>query len=259
MVDGSVVGAIGRGLLVLVGVTDGDGAADCEWLVRKLVQLRVFDDEHGVMNRSVHDVGGEVLAVSQFTLYASTRKRQPAVVHGGGSAGNCAAAVRCVGHHARARPAQTRRGRRFRRAHASESGQRRPGNPAARLARSRVAPANALGRIRPRWSRVPVRLWHELGLHRVRFVRRRHDRDAILVENIQDVPVQRRIHLRHAVGFIAADIDLVGHREITQCRLQHERSRFGNDARRAPRRLQQHGLHLPPWRLIADADGGVQQ
>lgn len=73
VVDGNVVGAIGRGLLVLVGVTDGDGAADCEWLVRKLVQLRVFGDEHGVMNRSVRDVGGEVLAVSQFTLYASTR------------------------------------------------------------------------------------------------------------------------------------------------------------------------------------------
>jgi D-tyrosyl-tRNA(Tyr) deacylase len=69
-----VTGAIGPGLLVLAGVTDGDTAEDRDWLVRKIVQLRVFDDEAGVMNRSVQDVGGEILAVSQFTLYASTRK-----------------------------------------------------------------------------------------------------------------------------------------------------------------------------------------
>jgi D-tyrosyl-tRNA(Tyr) deacylase len=73
-VEGVVTGAIGPGLLVLVGITDGDGADDRDWLVRKLVALRVFDDAEGVMNRSVQDVGGGVLAVSQFTLYASTRK-----------------------------------------------------------------------------------------------------------------------------------------------------------------------------------------
>ena len=73
-VDARVTGAIGRGLLVLVGITDGDTADDRDWLVRKLVQLRVFDDDAGVMNRSVQDVGGDILAVSQFTLYASTRK-----------------------------------------------------------------------------------------------------------------------------------------------------------------------------------------
>ncbi|MFO1397117.1 MAG: D-aminoacyl-tRNA deacylase [Burkholderiales bacterium] len=73
-VEDRVTGAIGAGLLVLVGITDGDGAEDRDWLVRKIVQLRVFDDDAGVMNRSVVDVGGEVLAVSQFTLYASTRK-----------------------------------------------------------------------------------------------------------------------------------------------------------------------------------------
>ncbi|MFO1324914.1 MAG: D-aminoacyl-tRNA deacylase [Burkholderiales bacterium] len=73
-VDGQVVGAIGGGLLVLVGVTDGDGDDDRDWLVRKIAQLRVFDDDAGVMNRSVSDCGGDVLAVSQFTLYASTRK-----------------------------------------------------------------------------------------------------------------------------------------------------------------------------------------
>ena len=73
-VEGRVTGAIGAGLLVLVGVTDGDAAEDRDWLVRKIVNLRVFDDDAGVMNRSVQEAGGQVLAVSQFTLYASTRK-----------------------------------------------------------------------------------------------------------------------------------------------------------------------------------------
>jgi D-tyrosyl-tRNA(Tyr) deacylase len=73
-VNGGVTGVIGPGLLVLVGITDGDGAEDRDWLLRKVVQLRVFDDADGVMNRSVLDIGGSVLAVSQFTLYASTRK-----------------------------------------------------------------------------------------------------------------------------------------------------------------------------------------
>jgi len=73
-VEGRVVGAIGHGLLLLAGVTDGDDAADREWLARKIVQLRIFDDDAGVMNRSVAEAGGSILAVSQFTLYASTRK-----------------------------------------------------------------------------------------------------------------------------------------------------------------------------------------
>jgi D-tyrosyl-tRNA(Tyr) deacylase len=73
-VDGDVVGAVGHGLLVLAGVTDGDDAGDREWLARKIVQLRIFDDAAGVMNRSVVEAGGGILAVSQFTLYASTRK-----------------------------------------------------------------------------------------------------------------------------------------------------------------------------------------
>jgi D-tyrosyl-tRNA(Tyr) deacylase len=73
-VDGRVTGAIGPGLLVLVGVTADDDATDRDWLARKVVQLRVFDDDAGVMNRSVTERGGEILAVSQFTLYASTRK-----------------------------------------------------------------------------------------------------------------------------------------------------------------------------------------
>jgi D-tyrosyl-tRNA(Tyr) deacylase len=73
-VEGVVIGTIGPGLLVLAGVTDQDTAEDCTWLARKIVQLRVFDDDAGVMNRSVQDVGGDVLVVSQFTLHASTRK-----------------------------------------------------------------------------------------------------------------------------------------------------------------------------------------
>ena len=59
---------------MLAGVTADDTAEDRDWLVRKIVQLRVFDDDAGVMNRSVQDTGGDILAVSQFTLYASTRK-----------------------------------------------------------------------------------------------------------------------------------------------------------------------------------------
>ncbi len=73
-VDGAVVGAIGRGFLVLAGKRPDDTAEDRDWLVRKIVQMRVFDDDAGVMNRALADVGGDILAVSQFTLFASTRK-----------------------------------------------------------------------------------------------------------------------------------------------------------------------------------------
>lgn len=73
-VDGQVVSRIGPGLLVLAGFEEADTPADLEWMARKLVQMRIFPDEQGVMNRSVADVGGEILAVSQFTLYASTKK-----------------------------------------------------------------------------------------------------------------------------------------------------------------------------------------
>lgn len=73
-VDGQVVGRIGPGLLCLVGVAPTDGDDDIEWIARKLVNLRIFEDDLGLMNRSVREVAGDVLAVSQFTLYASTRK-----------------------------------------------------------------------------------------------------------------------------------------------------------------------------------------
>ena len=68
------VGAIGPGLLVLAAVAADDADTDREWIARKIVALRIFDDDEGVMNRSVVDIGGAILAVSQFTLYASTRK-----------------------------------------------------------------------------------------------------------------------------------------------------------------------------------------
>lgn len=73
-VEGRRVATIGRGVLVLCGVHADDNDADIDWLARKIVALRIFDDDEGVMNRSLRDTDGDVLAVSQFTLYASTRK-----------------------------------------------------------------------------------------------------------------------------------------------------------------------------------------
>lgn len=80
-----LVSYIGHGLLVLVGVECGDTEADVEWLVGKTASMRIFDDDRGVMNLSVTDVGGEVLAVSQFTLCASTKKgNRPSYIHAAG-------------------------------------------------------------------------------------------------------------------------------------------------------------------------------
>ena len=77
-VEGRVVGRIGRGFVVLVGVTHGDGRAEAEWLAAKIAGLRVFDDDAGKMNLSLADVGGALLVVSQFTLYGDARKgRRP--------------------------------------------------------------------------------------------------------------------------------------------------------------------------------------
>lgn len=85
-IDGEIVSKIGTGLMVLVGVENCDTQADCDWLVAKTAALRIFNDENGVMNRSVKDVDGEVLAVSQFTLTASTKK------------GNRPSYIRAAGH-----------------------------------------------------------------------------------------------------------------------------------------------------------------
>ena len=73
-VDGKVISEIGRGLNVLVGFTDTDTEEDIKYCVRKIVNLRVFEDENDVMNRSVIDEKGEILSISQFTLYGDTRK-----------------------------------------------------------------------------------------------------------------------------------------------------------------------------------------
>jgi D-tyrosyl-tRNA(Tyr) deacylase len=73
-IDGQITGAIKKGLLVLMGVEDLDSTEDVAWISGKLVNLRIFDDENGVMNLSVIDIMGEILLVSQFTLHASTKK-----------------------------------------------------------------------------------------------------------------------------------------------------------------------------------------
>ena len=85
-VDGECIASIGRGLLILAGVENGDTEQDAAWLAAKAAALRIFDDEDGVMNRSVVDVDGGLLAVSQFTLTASTRK------------GNRPSYIRAAGH-----------------------------------------------------------------------------------------------------------------------------------------------------------------
>lgn len=85
-VDGACVAQIGRGLFILVGVENADTDSDMEWLASKASGLRIFDDEQGVMNRSVVDVDGQILAVSQFTLTASTKK------------GNRPSYIRAAGH-----------------------------------------------------------------------------------------------------------------------------------------------------------------
>ena len=73
-IEGTVKSAIEKGYLILIGVCEEDTMEDVEWLVRKVVGLRVFDDENGVMNKSIMDVDGNVLVISQFTLFASYKK-----------------------------------------------------------------------------------------------------------------------------------------------------------------------------------------
>lgn len=73
-IEGKVKSAIQKGYLILLGVCEEDTSEDVEWLVRKVIGLRVFDDENGVMNRSIMDVEGEILVISQFTLFASYKK-----------------------------------------------------------------------------------------------------------------------------------------------------------------------------------------
>lgn len=73
-VEGEIISAIQNGMLILVGIEDADNQEDIDWLTNKILQLRIFDDENGVMNLSVKDIDGEIIIVSQFTLHASTKK-----------------------------------------------------------------------------------------------------------------------------------------------------------------------------------------
>lgn len=73
-VDGEVTGAIGNGFLVLLGIEDADALTDLDWLAQKIIGMRVFGDENGMMNKALADVGGDILLISQFTLFASSKK-----------------------------------------------------------------------------------------------------------------------------------------------------------------------------------------
>ena len=73
-IEGQCKSSIGKGMLILVGIEESDGQEDIDWLCKKIVNLRIFDDENGVMNRSILETAGEILAVSQFTLMARTKK-----------------------------------------------------------------------------------------------------------------------------------------------------------------------------------------
>jgi len=73
-VDGKIIGQISKGLMILLGIEEADGREDIDWLCKKILNLRIFEDENGVMNKSLLEVDGELLVVSQFTLHASTKK-----------------------------------------------------------------------------------------------------------------------------------------------------------------------------------------
>lgn len=73
-IDGTCKSAIKEGMMILAGIEETDGKEDIDWLCKKIVNLRIFDDENGIMNKSILDAGGDILVVSQFTLYASTKK-----------------------------------------------------------------------------------------------------------------------------------------------------------------------------------------
>ena len=91
-INGHCKVAIGQGMMILVGIEEADGQEDIDWLCKKIVNLRIFDDENGVMNRSILDAGGDILVISQFTLHAST----PPVVYTRRQAGDFNPPLRTV-------------------------------------------------------------------------------------------------------------------------------------------------------------------
>ena len=84
-IEGHCKSAIGKGMLILVGIEEADGQEDIDWLCKKIVNLRIFDDENGVMNKSILEDGGEILVISQFTLH---QKREPSFLYQSCKAGN---------------------------------------------------------------------------------------------------------------------------------------------------------------------------
>jgi len=81
-VDNKIVGKIDKGLLVLVGFTENDDSTNIDYIIDKIINLRIFDDENGIMNKNLLDISGSILSVSQFTLYADTRKgRRPSYIN----------------------------------------------------------------------------------------------------------------------------------------------------------------------------------
>ena len=137
-IGGRVRSSIGPGLLVLVGIGPDDGEDDVRYLCEKLAKLRIFDDEAGVMNRSVVDAGGDVLVVSQFTLYASTRKgNRPSYVRAAGPEAAVPLYERFVavtGGAARTARADGR----VRSRYAGRAGERRAGNDLDRFEAERI-------------------------------------------------------------------------------------------------------------------------
>ena len=152
-VDGEVISRIGTGLLVLLGVEDADTPEDADWLVRKIIQLRIFADEQGLMNKSLQDVGGDLLVVSQFTLFARP-KRQPPEFHPSRPTRSCHTFVRRVRAAGRKPAGQTGGHRIIRRHDGSGPGEQRTGYHHHRHKEQRVKRIKAFFRDTPRssWS-----------------------------------------------------------------------------------------------------------
>ena len=127
-VAGAVKGAIQGGMLVLLAVEEADTVEDLEWLSGKIVRLRIFDDENGVMNRSVQEVRGGILLISQFTLFASTKKRESSLLQPVGPAGNRHPDLRTVHQSSHPGPWPPDSNRRIRRAHGCQPHERWAGN-----------------------------------------------------------------------------------------------------------------------------------
>ena len=95
-INGTCKASIGKGLMILVGIEESDGKEDIDWLCKKIVNLRIFDDENGVMNKSILEADGEILVISQFTLPRLHQERQPSLLHTGSTAGNIRPTVRTI-------------------------------------------------------------------------------------------------------------------------------------------------------------------